>query len=224
MIRNPDRYLFLMMVLFFVDLSVKDVPLTVTDKVLRCLLDNSGHFATAFIAWLMVRSCSGVLILTDRLFVFESLICGLLSSGLDIDHFISAASLDFESATTLSNRPFLHCSSLLLITFVIMLSAALVIRSGSLHTFSLLCLTAWSTHHLRDSLRRGLFFCPFFQTQPLDYPLYLFVLLSLPLLVSYILDLTGLIIVLNSRDLAFAITDKKTNLSEKEQLIKCETV
>ena len=83
-----------------------------------------------------------------------------------------------QDAVNLPSRPILHCSSLLLFPLLL----ALLLRH-SLHLRPLLLLlTCVFSHHLRDSIRRGLWFCPVGQTPSLPFPLYLFLLLLLPLI------------------------------------------
>lgn len=55
---------------------------------------------------------------------------------------------------------------------------------------SLLLLTAWLTHHLRDSIRRGLWFCPWGSLKPTPYWLYLTAMALLPLMLQPVLSLT----------------------------------
>lgn len=54
----------------------------------------------------------------------------------------------------------------------------------------LLLLTAWFTHHLRDSIRRGLWFCPWGSLKPTPYWLYLTIMALLPLVLQSVLALT----------------------------------
>lgn len=46
---------------------------------------------------------------------------------------------------------------------------------------------AWSTHHVRDATRRGLWFVPFGSTRPLPHWLYISVILLCPLIVRQVL-------------------------------------
>lgn len=223
MIRDPVRFVFLVLLLLLLDLSVKDVPFTITNPDVRALIDNCGHIGTAIISWFIVRSCKG-LILTDRLVVLESLVCGMLSGGLDVDHFIEARSLSISDATSLPNRPFLHCSSLLIVVFLMMLALSLCYRIGSLHTFSFLCLTAWTTHHLRDGLRHGLWFCPDYETEKIDYGVYLMLLIIVPVVISQLQDVTALILVARSRKTPVSefLESKRRDSTESERLLMQE--
>ena len=48
----------------------------------------------------------------------------------------------------------------------------------------MLSFTAIITHHLRDALRRGLWFWPFGSTEPLSLPMYIIVMISVPIFIS----------------------------------------
>lgn len=57
----------------------------------RALCDNSVHVAVASVAWLAVT--------VDHVTVFtllQSGLCGLLSSAVDLDHFVAAGSLSLD--------------------------------------------------------------------------------------------------------------------------------
>lgn len=190
-------YVTLALVIVVIDVLVKDVPSQVRNRCLRAFIDNSGHFVTALISWFMVRSVHGF-ILKDKLVILESLACALISSATDLDHFIQSQSLSLENATSLTSRPFMHCSSLTMAVFIVMLLCSLVCGLWWLHSFSFIALTAWSTHHLRDGLRRGLWFYPLGSTAPLDYRVYICIILLLPIVTSCMLDLTGAIVLLST--------------------------
>merc|ERR1712013_119395 len=83
-----------------------------------------------------------------------------------------------QDAVSLPSRPLLHCSTPLLLPLLLLL---LLHQSPHLR-FLLLFLTCVTSHHLRDSLRRGLWFCPLGETPPLPLPLYFSLLLVLPLI------------------------------------------
>ena len=52
---------------------------------------------------------------------------------------------------------------------------------------SLLFFTAWFTHQLRDSIRRGLWLCPWVSLRPTPYWLYLTVIALIPLVLQPLL-------------------------------------
>jgi hypothetical protein len=61
-----------------------------------------------------------------------------------------------QDAVSLSQRPFLHCSSLPLVLLLLLLAGRVV--TGNLLRFGLLLFSSLFSHHLRDATRRGLWF------------------------------------------------------------------
>ncbi|KAH9402269.1 hypothetical protein TYRP_016325 [Tyrophagus putrescentiae] len=110
----------------------------------------------------------------------DTLLCALLSAAIDLDHLLAARSFSIQRLTTLSRRPVLHNTSLLLSisTAAFLLGHLLSLltdinffgtdktlaKSSSSSSssmswatrFGYLLLMATLTHHLRDGLRRGL--------------------------------------------------------------------
>jgi len=142
---------------------------------LGALVDSFLHSVLGITSWCLATSP------TNKEFV-----AAFFSSTLiDIDHFLSAGSLNLKDAVSLPSRPLLHCSSLLLLPLLL-----LVLLHQSPHLrFLLLFLTCITSHHLRDSLRRGLWFCPLGETSPLPVPLYFSLLLVLPFISRFLLRL-----------------------------------
>ncbi|XP_037934898.1 transmembrane protein 267 [Teleopsis dalmanni] len=112
-------------------------------------------------------------------------ICFAVSSLIDMDHFIEARSLHLEDATNLTRRPFLHCSSIILIILIFYLcTASLNYFKTSLILGSLLC--AFITHHTRDAVRRGYWLCPFGHTNRVAYVAYIIITVLTPHVVYYL--------------------------------------
>jgi len=153
----------------------------------------------------------------DRLVIMESFICGLVSSATDIDHFVAAENhFSLESATSLSSRPWMHRSSLALLVCVIVLLVSLLYGIWWMHSLSFMLLMAWSSHHLRDGLRRGISFYPFESSPAIDYRLYILVILLLPIVVSYLFDLTGALVLTTKHDESLNFKKRRRNISLKE--------
>ena len=209
-------------ILLAIDASVLDVPFIIRNRCVRAFVDNAGHFATAVISWLMVRSVNGFF-LADKLVWMESLVCGIISSLTDVDHFIQAMSTSLLDATSLPTRPFMHCSSLALVIVVVILLSSLILGVWWLHSLSFIALVAWTTHHLRDGLRRGIWFWPLGSTKAIDYKLYLLCILLLPIMTSYLFDLTGALVLSTNnngtskrRFLEFSKNRRKASSLEKD--------
>ncbi|XP_026480292.1 transmembrane protein 267 [Ctenocephalides felis] len=149
-----------------------------SSDVLRAIIDNFIHSAIGSMTWLIVilfkrkRNALAVVL-------FEFMLCAALSSIIDVDHFIMAHSSSLYDATHLMSRPYFHCSTILLVPVVIYL-LSLFGRVEWMHTVSWMIFVSIFTHHIRDSIRRGMWFCPFGSTEPVPYWLYVVVLALVP--------------------------------------------
>ena len=56
-----------------------------------------------------------------------------------------------------------------------------------LHNLPWIFFLAWTSHHLRDATRRGLWFGPFFSTPPLPSWMYIGLTMIMPLMLSVFL-------------------------------------
>lgn len=91
---------------------------------------------------------------TTKILAMELLLSCLVGSLVDIDHFICAQSFSLHDATSLSYRPVGHA---LTTCFVLTSLCALVTRSARC---TLILFSAYFSHLLRDSVRRGLWLSP----------------------------------------------------------------
>ncbi|XP_053676335.1 transmembrane protein 267 [Anopheles nili] len=122
---------------------------------LRACIDNATHALIGCIVSVIVLN-SGKIHVTKQdywMFLFEATI---VSSCIDLDHFIEARSFSLKDATHLDHRPFLHNSALCL--FILGLLFAIIRFDGSvkLRLFIAMAFVAFSTHHIRDATRRGI--------------------------------------------------------------------
>eukprot|EP00116_Pleurobrachia_bachei_P004790 sb/3465052/ len=144
--------------------------------------DNLVHGTIAVVSWILGRynhhltkEKSGLRgdltrgyrsgLATHTLIILESIICGVIACLIDLDHFVAAWSFDIEDALAAPVRGMLH-------------NSAIVILLAVYHYYtpylSLVILTvAFSTHQLREAVRRGLMFLPIGHTPPISYLLYL---------------------------------------------------
>ncbi|KAJ1210168.1 hypothetical protein NDU88_005536 [Pleurodeles waltl] len=123
---------------------------------------------------------------------YEVLLAGFLASIIDVDHFFLAGSLSLKAALNLPRRPPLHCSTLI--------PAVVLALKFVMHIFRLkdswcflpwMIFISWTSHHVRDGIRHGLWICPFGKTAPLPYWLYVAITATLPHVCSLIMYLTG---------------------------------
>ncbi|XP_054733048.1 transmembrane protein 267 [Anastrepha obliqua] len=111
--------------------------------------------------------------------------CFAVSSLIDLDHFIEARSWYLEDATNLPRRPFLHCSSIFFVLLTFYLCTACLNYFKTSLTFGVL-LCAFITHHTRDAVRRGYWFCPVGHTGRMPNVAYIVLTILTPHLVAYL--------------------------------------
>jgi hypothetical protein len=111
-------------------------------------------------------------------------LCGLVSLGMDADHFVQARSLSLRAALSLPARPFAHSLAFLLVA--VALAAALAQRGLLPPWAPHLAATALGGHQLRDSLKRGLWAGPaaLGSTPATPYAVYWLAMAALPLALS----------------------------------------
>ncbi|XP_061473359.1 transmembrane protein 267 [Rhineura floridana] len=153
---------------------------------LRALTDNTVHGVVGLWSWAIVIG------LKKKSDFPEVILAGLLSSVIDVDHFVLAGSLSLQAALTLSRRPFLHCSTVIpLVCLTLKIIMHLFKLKDSWCFLPWMLFISWTSHHIRDGIRHGLWICPFGKTAPLPYWLYVAITASLPHLCSFIMYLTG---------------------------------
>lgn len=90
--------------------------------------------------------------------------CSLLLSWCTVDL--------FQNATNLKTRPFLHCSSVVLVSLSVVALLGKLLGLSQVYKVALIAFVAVASHHLRDSIRRGLWLWPFGSTSPLKLHIY----------------------------------------------------
>ncbi|KAG8131133.1 hypothetical protein E2320_017802 [Naja naja] len=153
---------------------------------LRALSDNMVHGIIGLWSWAIVIG------LKKKSDFTEVILAGFLSSVIDMDHFILAGSLSLKAALTLPQRPFLHCSTVIpVVCLMLKFIMHLLKLKDSWCFLPWMMFISWTSHHVRDGIRHGLWICPFGKTVPLPYWLYVAVTATLPHLCSFLLYLTG---------------------------------
>ncbi|CAB3387939.1 Hypothetical predicted protein [Cloeon dipterum] len=114
-----------------------------------------------------------------------------LASAVDLDHFVAAGTLNIHEVVRLPHRPPLHCTGLCAAAFGALLVCARFYPG--MHLLPWQWLLAFSTHHVRDATRRGLWLVPgLWSTRPLPYGLYLALEVAAAPLVALIAPETAL--------------------------------
>lgn len=154
--------------------------------ILRAFIDSCTHGLIGLLSWIIVTLHRG-----SHYNKYEVILCGILSSLIDLDHFFKAKSLRLKDALHIvGGRPILHCSSIPLIIFFINIFTVgfFGLRSSRWVRFGWLSWTALTSHHVRDANRRGLWFYPIGSTPPLPNVLYILIILLLPYLTVFFMS------------------------------------
>ncbi|XP_011687275.1 PREDICTED: transmembrane protein C5orf28 isoform X1 [Wasmannia auropunctata] len=135
----------------------------------RAAFDNATHATVGGLTWTLIVVLSRQSIARNLGSIFS---CFLLASFIDLDHFVAARSWHIHDATHLQKRPFLHCTTVPILLWILFISLSSSFHSPLLEHTSWVILAAFLSHHIRDGTRRGLWFCPFGSTRPIPYYLY----------------------------------------------------
>ncbi|XP_031334175.1 transmembrane protein 267 isoform X2 [Photinus pyralis] len=154
----------------------------------KALFDNITHALIGGISWLIV--CMTFRNRYTLQTLIEIALCTVIASGIDLDHFYAARSFSLKDATSLKNRPALHCSSVPLIVVFILFLISYTLRERWLLRVALIIFTAFSSHHTRDATRRGYWFYPFGSTPSIPYVVYILLTILIPYLVCLIINFT----------------------------------
>uniref|UniRef100_A0A1A9UTT3 Transmembrane protein 267 n=1 Tax=Glossina austeni TaxID=7395 RepID=A0A1A9UTT3_GLOAU len=151
---------------------------------LRALVDNATHAAIGALSGVAfaVQFYEKTTYFFGWLLMFTCFAC---SSLIDVDHFIAARSWNLEDAANLTCRPFLHCSTIILfLLFIYLCVSCLNYMRCSLLLGATLC--AFVTHHTRDAVRRGFWFCPFGHTNRISNLTYILTTIITPYAISWL--------------------------------------
>jgi len=150
---------------------------SISEPLTKALIDNSTHA--------MVGLLSAVIVFIDQLDkIHFVVVCAVVSSLIDSDHFVMAKSLKLSDATNLLSRPFFHNSTIPLVLICILLYCHITSKSPIFVLWLIALIIAFVTHHLRDANRRGLWFAPFGNTPALSTAAYILLILTLPYLIK----------------------------------------
>lgn len=152
---------------------------------LRALSDNAVHGMIGMWSWAVV---TGV----KKANLGEVILAGCLASVIDVDHFVLARSLSLKAALALPHRPFLHCSTMIpIVALTLKLTVHLLKLRDLWCRLPWMVFVSWTSHHIRDGIRHGLWLCPFGKTSPVPFWLYVIATSSLPPVCLFMMDLTG---------------------------------
>ena len=90
----------ILFVTFVGDCSVERSSFASSSLIFKCIVDSGTHFSIAALAWLIVRDS---LIKCNTQCIFSSILCGIVASVIDTDHFVSARSLNIKVGSLFRN-------------------------------------------------------------------------------------------------------------------------
>lgn len=165
---------------------VGDVLLySLKSSVLRAVSDNLTHALVGGLSWALVvklskksttKNLSGIII------------CLLVSSLIDLDHFLLAKSWKLRDARHLrEKRPILHCSALPLLVWLIFELNYKYFRHATAGYYMWVIITAFISHHVRDANRRGMWFGFMGTTPAIPYYLYISIAMVLPHFIYWVI-------------------------------------
>lgn len=155
-------------------------------SVLRALSDNLTHAIVGGLTWTLILVLSKESLVQN---LYSILFSFALSSFIDVDHFLSARSWKLSDATSLSRRPFLHCTTVPIFLWFILILTSTTFNLPSLNHYSWIISASFLSHHIRDATRRGLWFCPLGSTQPIPYYAYIVISMTLPYILYWFMQL-----------------------------------
>ncbi|XP_059051624.1 transmembrane protein 267-like [Achroia grisella] len=145
--------------------------------VFRACADSAVHATIGLLSSILFFTHENV---KDTMYFFNIAFCTFLSSFIDIDHLFVAGSLQWKDLTNLSHRGILHCTTFWLAITIILLLYSYMYKKINIYILTWMLTIAYTSHHIRDGNRRGLWLYPYGHTQPLHKHLYLFVISVLP--------------------------------------------
>lgn len=166
---------------FLGDICLKYVQSPVT----RAISDNLTHALVGGLTWMLILILSKKNLVQNLYGLFLSF---ALSSFIDVDHFLSARSWRLSDVTNLSKRPFLHCTTVPILLWIILILISTTFNNQSLNDFSWIIFASFLSHHIRDATRRGLWFCPLGTTQPIPYYMYIAMSMMLPYILHWFMQ------------------------------------
>jgi hypothetical protein len=105
--------------------------------------------------------------------------------------------ISLQHALSLSSRPMFHASTLIPMIAVFIYIVSLYLKDHRVKVLTLMFLVAWTSHHIQDSTRRGLWFPPFGSTRALPTTTYMLLTMLIPVLLRIVLYYTEILFFYN---------------------------
>ncbi|XP_049884381.1 transmembrane protein 267 [Pectinophora gossypiella] len=148
-----------------------------SSQVFRAFADSSVHASIGLL--------SATLFFTHEISisryasVCNIIFCTILSSFIDIDHVMEAKSIYLKDMHNLK-RGIFHCTTFWLIVSLLFILYSYVVKKLNIYILTFMIIIAYTSHHIRDGNRRGLWLYPFGHTPPISKFIYVALIGILP--------------------------------------------
>ncbi|XP_039762765.1 transmembrane protein 267 [Pararge aegeria] len=159
-----------------------------SNQVFRAFADTSVHGVIGFFSALLFFSYG--MNVTTQAWICNVLFCFMVSSLIDIDHVFVARSFHFKDIANVNKRGIFHNTSFCITMTSILLVASYITRKIHVYLLTYMLILAFTSHHIRDANRHGLWFYPYAHTQALGKCLYITLICVLPSVFAYIFNYT----------------------------------
>ncbi|XP_013196398.2 transmembrane protein 267 [Amyelois transitella] len=147
-------------------------------QVFRALTDSAVHASLGCLSSILFLSQE--ISFNNTACIFHIGFCTLLSSFIDVDHVFVAKSIYWKDLTNNKYRGIFHCTTFWLIITSILLTYSYIYKKINIYMLTWMIILAYTSHHIRDANRRGLWVYPFGHTPPFSKSLYIFLVAILP--------------------------------------------
>ncbi|XP_013162575.1 PREDICTED: transmembrane protein C5orf28 homolog [Papilio xuthus] len=153
-------------------------------QVFRAFSDSSVHAIIGLISGMLFFTYD--IGLTTQARIYNVIFCTILSSLIDIDHFIAARSFKLKDATNLKQRGIFHCTTFWLLITILLIIYTYITKKLNIYIITYMTIIAYTSHHIRDGNRRGLWLYPIGETSPINKHVYVLLICILPRLYAYL--------------------------------------
>lgn len=154
------------------------------NQIYRAFADNIIHSLIGALSCIIYLIHEGIYYRRPTFWAYVAM-ATIMASFIDLDHFIVAKSFHLKDLKEFKYRGFLHCTTLCSLLFVMIITVAHTYSSSSLDMIGWIWLISFTSHHVRDANRRGLWCFPFGSTPPIPDMVYVALNVMLPHIFSY---------------------------------------
>ncbi|XP_026755800.2 transmembrane protein 267 [Galleria mellonella] len=150
-------------------------------QIFRACSDSLVHASIGFLSSVLFFSHENLM---DSSSMFNIAICTFMSSFIDVDHIFVARSLQWKDLTNLKQRGIFHCTTFWLVLTTSLLIYSYIYKKIHIYVITWMLIVAYTSHHIRDANRRGLWLYPYGHTPPFHKYIYIFLVGLLPNLLT----------------------------------------